>query len=127
MEYSTAVRQRFGCPQAVAAAATPAVSAEAEDRSLNVWVRVAVTARDGSLDQVVYNAFGCPHMIAACEQVTEWLSGRDIEDLRRVDFDSVARDLQIPREKFGKLLRVEDALIGCANRLEQLCSAKGSE
>ena len=129
MEYSSAVRQRFECPSAVDGSddSNWTVAASADDRSLNVWVRFAIEVTDGAISAVAYNAFGCPHLIAACDWVAEWLRGRDCPALRAVPLERVARELDVPREKFGKLLRLEDALAGCAAQLEQTLKSNGGE
>jgi len=119
MDYSSGVRQRFDRPKAVADddALAAGVGGEAADRSLNVWVRFIVAASDGRLVNVRYNAFGCPHLIAACEWVAEKLEGEPEAALRQIDLQLLSRELDVPREKFGKLLRIEDALGDCAEQL----------
>jgi NifU-like protein involved in Fe-S cluster formation len=129
MEYSCAVRQRFECPSAVDGTddSNWTAAASADDRSLNVWVRFAVEVTDGAITDVAYNAFGCPHLIAACDWVAEWLLGRDSAALRELPLDRLEAELAVPREKFGKLLRLEDALIGCAAQLERMSESKGGD
>jgi NifU-like protein involved in Fe-S cluster formation len=102
------------------------VSGEAEDRSLNVWVRFFVRATGGRLQKVWYEVFGCPHTIAAAAVAAEWLEGRDAEALDEWDARAAARALEVPREKLGKLLRIEDALRACARELKNMESSDGS-
>ena len=121
MDYSSAVRRRFDHPRepAVADRSATTVVGAAEDRSLNVWIRFVVAVADGRLASVRFNAYGCPHLIAACDRAAEVLEGRPVDALRGLDVGQLSRELDVPREKFGKLLRVEDALSECARRLEQ--------
>jgi hypothetical protein len=59
--------------------------------------------------QVRYRAYGCPYTLAACE----WLATR-LETTGRGSLGAPAdwaQQLQIPQERLGRLLVVEDALI----------------
>jgi len=127
MEYSSAVRQRFEHSHAQIAASEPesTFAASAADRSLNVWIRFAVSVRRDTVTDVEFSVFGCPHLIAACDWTAEWLRGRPVAALRELPLEAISAELDVPREKFGKLLRLEDALIACAGRHEQ--DANGGE
>ena len=122
MDYSSEVVERFRSAQGAGALAGDAdglVSGEAEDRSLNVWVRFCVRARGGRIETVRYEVFGCPHTIAAAAAAAEWLDGRAAVALAEWDARAMARALDVPTEKLGKLLRIEDALRACARELEK--------
>lgn len=128
MDYSAEVRRRFEAPARAGefpSGASGVVTASAEDRSLNVWVRFQVQARTGNIADLRFSVFGCPHTIAAADWIAERLQGAPVAALRRLDLPAAARALAIPRDKAGKLLLIEDALAGCADRIES--SAKGSE
>jgi NifU-like protein involved in Fe-S cluster formation len=94
------------------------VESEAEDRTLNVWVRFRVGVSGGVVVSVEPEVFGCPHTIAAASWAADWLRGGPAERLGRLDIQSMRRALEVPTEKLGKLLRIEDALAGCWARLE---------
>jgi NifU-like protein involved in Fe-S cluster formation len=120
MDYSSEVAQRFRSAQGAGALAGDArrrVTAAAEDRSLNVWVRFGVCADGGRIDAVRYEVFGCPHTIAAAAAAAEWLEGRNLRALTEWDARTAARMLEVPTEKLGKLLRIEDALRACWHEL----------
>jgi NifU-like protein involved in Fe-S cluster formation len=118
MDYSSEVRRRFERADAAGPAGSEGwVSAAAEDRSLNVWIRFDVRVSGGRIREMRFGAFGCPHLIAAADRVVERLTGEPAAGLREPDIAGIARELEVPREKFGKLLRLEDALVGCANQL----------
>jgi len=128
MDYSAEVRRRFEAPVRAGEfppAAPGVVSASSEDRSLNVWVRFQVQASAGSIADVRFSVFGCPHTVAAADWIAERLRGEPVGALRCVDLAAAAEALAIPRDKIGRLLRIEDALAGCADRIES--AAKGSE
>jgi len=89
MDYSSEVVRRFRSPLRAGALAddTPGVvSGEAEDRSLHVWLRFQVQVRDRRIEVVRFQAFGCPHTIAAADWIAERLEGGDVQ----VRFDGVA-------------------------------------
>ena len=129
MDYSPVVRQHFRCSGACAGDETTdwTAVAEAEDRSLNVWVRFAVVVTDGKLVRVAYNVFGCPHFLAACEWVAAWLTDREYASMRALPLDRMVDELVVPREKFGKLLRIEDALLACADEVATMAGTQGGE
>jgi NifU-like protein involved in Fe-S cluster formation len=116
MEYSPAVVRHFDAPSRAGelpAAAPGLVSGEAEDRILHVWVRFQLQLMDDVVRAVRFQAFGCPHTVAAANIVAEWLEGRSIAEARRVAVRELCAELEVPVEKLGKLLRIEDALAAC--------------
>lgn len=116
MGYSLEVQQRFHSPQRVGefAAGTPGlVTGEAEDRTLNVWVRVQVQVVGTVIRSVRYRVFGCPHMLAAAGWVAEALQGRESHTMQELDMHEMREILDAPVEKLGKLLVLEDALQAC--------------
>lgn len=119
MDYSPEVLRRFdslgGAGESIAGR-QGLVEGEGEDRSLNVWVRFQVQVTDERIRAVRFEVFGCPHTVAAASWVAEWLDGRPVDALTRLDVQEVARALSVPLEKMGKLLRIEDALAACARR-----------
>lgn len=81
--------------------------AAALDRS--AWVALSALHRDGRVVQARWRAWGCPHLLAACELTAERLEGRPLEVLARFDLTGLADPLQVPAEKLGRLLVIEDA------------------
>lgn len=120
MDYSSEVWRRLRRTPAAGRLASELpgrVCGEAEDRSLNVWVRFELQLVAGRVEAARFQAYGCPHTIAAASWVAEWLEGRGREALAGLDVQALAEHLEIPTEKLGKLLRVEDALLECERRL----------
>jgi NifU-like protein involved in Fe-S cluster formation len=121
MDYSPEVQRRFVSPAGAGALDAQVsgllVSAEAEDRTLNVWVRFQVQVLDGVIRAARFQAYGCPHMIAAADWVAESLHGKPTASLKQLDVQQISRALDIPTEKLGKLLRIEDAVSECGNRV----------
>ena len=93
------------------------VSGEAEDRTLHVWVRFQLQLQGGVIRLARFQVFGCPHAVAAASRVAEWLEGRSESDARALDARAVFSELEVPVEKLGKLLRIEDAVAACWRHL----------
>ena len=116
MDYSAEVRQRFSAPVRageVLQGTGPVLQGAAEDRSLGIWVRFQVQYQGANIERVRFRAYGCPHTLAAADLLAGRLEGKPLEALVSVDLDALARQLELPREKHGKLLRLEDALAAC--------------
>jgi NifU-like protein involved in Fe-S cluster formation len=116
MEYSSEVRRRFLTPARAGAISSDDrtwAAGAAEDRSLNVWVRFQVQLKDSTIQQVRFQAYGCPHSLAASDLIASELEGRALGALVDIDLDAIGRAISLPREKHGMLLRIEDALAVC--------------
>jgi NifU-like protein involved in Fe-S cluster formation len=116
MEYSPAVQRHFAAPRRareLPEGAAGLVAGEAEDRTLHVWVRFELQLVEDVVAAVGFQAFGCPHTIAAASAVADWLEGRSVAGARELDVKAVCAELDVPVEKLGKLLRIEDAVAAC--------------
>ncbi len=78
------------------------------------WVRFAVRSQDGVVQEARFRAWGCPHVLAACELAAARLEGRPLGQLEGLSAASLAQALAAPPEKLGRLLVIEDALAGLA-------------
>jgi NifU-like protein involved in Fe-S cluster formation len=117
MEYTPEVVRRFDSPPRAGelqAGLPGLVSGEAEDRTLQVWVRFQLQVIDGVVRAARFAAFGCPHTVAAASRAAERLEGGLVSDVARLDMRAIELELGVPVEKRGKLLRIEDALAACA-------------
>ena len=122
MEYSSEVVRRFDSPEGAGElprGTSGLVSGEAEDRTLQVWIRFQLQVTDGIIHCVRFRVFGCPHTVAAASRVAEWLTDRSVESARTLDIRALGAELDVPVEKLGKLLRIEDALERCLKELER--------
>jgi NifU-like protein involved in Fe-S cluster formation len=86
------------------------VSGEAIALDRGAWVRFEARIEGGRVADCAFRAFGCPHTLAAAALVAESLRARPAGDTAAVDAASLARELDAPPEKMGRLLVVEDAL-----------------
>ncbi|HVS24763.1 MAG TPA: iron-sulfur cluster assembly scaffold protein [Gammaproteobacteria bacterium] len=122
MEYTPEVVRRFDSPRTAGelrAGLPGLVSGEAEDRTLQVWVRFQLQVIDGVVRAARFAAFGCPHTIAAACRAAEWLEGRPASDVARLDVRAIGSELGLPAEKLGLLLRIEDAVAACGRALHK--------
>ena len=65
---------------------------------------------DGTVSDVRFQAFGCPHTLATAAWVAEQLPGRSRGALVPGSPLDWAATLAVPVSKLGRLLRIEDAL-----------------
>jgi NifU-like protein involved in Fe-S cluster formation len=122
MEYSQAVQRHFAAParaRELPAGVRGLVAGEAEDRTLHVWVRFELQLVEGVVAAAGFRAFGCPHTVAAASVVADWLEGRPVEAARELDVKRLCEELEVPVEKLGKLLRIEDAVEACWRNAEE--------
>lgn len=90
------------------------VSGVAGSRPLGTWVRfdlrVARAAdRTPHIVEARFLAFGCPHTIAVAAWVAEQATGRLPSAELPQPVDALRRRFDVPVEKLGRLLVVEDA------------------
>lgn len=71
---------------------------------LSAWVESDIATA------VRFEAYGCPHCIAAGSWTTERISGRSMDEVATWSWREVAQALEIPPEKRGHLLLLEDAV-----------------
>jgi NifU-like protein involved in Fe-S cluster formation len=86
------------------------VSAEAIALDRGAWVRFEARVDGGRVVDCAFRAFGCPHTLAGAALAALRVRARPLADALSVDAASLARELDAPAEKMGRLLVVEDAL-----------------
>lgn len=89
----------------------------AGDEATGVAYRLSARVLDGRLHELRFEAYGCPHAIAAGSLLTEQLAGSTVQTASQWSWRAVAAILEVPAEKRGRLLILEDALrclITCA-------------
>ena len=111
--YSDRVRRLFADP-AHAGALPPGpgrtLLAGAMALERGAWLDVAARVVEGVVADARFRAWGCPHFIAACELAVAGLPGRALSEAGRVEAAALARELDVPAGKLGRLLVIEDAL-----------------
>lgn len=77
--------------------------------------RVCFEARidAGRISEIVFQAYGCPHTIAACSLATQRLARQPAAALEHFDARDLMSELDVPVEKTGRMLLLQDALHQC--------------
>lgn len=73
------------------------------------WVRFEARVAAGRIVECRFQAWGCPHVLAAAALAAGWLAGEAGDQGARCEAARLARELDAPAEKMGRLLVVEDA------------------
>lgn len=83
--------------------------------------RILLTAvTDGDrLSALRFRVFGCPHLIAAAEIVCERFEDSTVESLAEFVPGNLLDELEIPIEKTGRILLLEDALRSLRAQIDQ--------
>ena len=115
--YSVLVRDYFA-HTAHAGDLKDAVAAEIAEQG--VHLRLAATEDNGNIQTLRFRAWGCPHIIAACECFCAEYEGKPISALGEFRASNIMRNLSVPVEKTGRILVLEDVvrLLGRAFRDE---------
>ncbi len=111
--YSDSVRIRFrDLPGAGDVTSGGGATASGESIALErgAWVRFAARVESGRVVECRFRAFGCPHTLAAASLVACRLSNAPLAAALAIDAAVIARELDTPAGKMGRLLVVEDAL-----------------
>jgi cysteine desulfurase len=106
-----------GAPESAPAAAgmpgTVLARGEAGSVEAGTWVVMTAAVRDGQVHSLKASVYGCPHVMAACDHVVRQLTGGPVAGLGALDPRALAAALEIPVEKTGRLLFIQDALRNC--------------
>ena len=86
----------------------------AGDREHGAEVALACRVIAGRVTEARFQAFGCPHLVAAASWLTDRLHGAVREDLEHWDWREAADALAVPPAKFGRLLTLQDAVRAAA-------------
>ena len=89
------------------------VGARDQGAELQLWIE----AHAQRVQDVGYQAYGCPHFLAGCESLARWLKGRSIGELSRWSWRDVEAELDMPASKRARLLVQEAALLAIQKRI----------
>jgi NifU-like protein involved in Fe-S cluster formation len=123
--YGDAVRRYFSRPAHAGeppAGRGPLTAAEAAEGGAGARIMLTAVTDGGRLIALRYRVFGCPHLIAAAEAVCERFEGRAVEELADFKVAELMASLEIPLEKTGRILLLEDAIRALRARLERHAS-----
>lgn len=110
INYSERVAEWFAQP---VASASGSLTGSAGSLQQGTLLCITADSMDGSLCNVGFRAFACPHIIAACHWLVAGLEGRPVQALREFPLEQLRSEFDIPAEKTGKLLILQDALSNC--------------
>jgi cysteine desulfurase len=85
------------------------ITGRAGDREQGAAVALWLQTESGRIVAARFEAFGCPHVLAAASWLVEALPGFDRARLAAWDWQDVAQALQVPMAKYGRLLTLQDA------------------
>lgn len=80
---------------------------QGQGAEVHFWIKCSA----GRIQAISFQAYGCPHTVAACAWMAQRARGLTLADVARTAWMQVERALAVPAEKRGRLLIVEDALL----------------
>jgi NifU-like protein involved in Fe-S cluster formation len=86
----------------------------AGNRTTGAEVSFSMRIAGDAVAEVRFQAFGCPHFLAAASLATERLRGLPVAALGGWTAAETGRELAVPVEKRGRLLILEDAVRAAA-------------
>lgn len=95
------------------------VRAEAEEAGTGIRVILSAAVEAGKVGSMRFQAFGCPHLIAAAELFCEEVEGQPVAALRLPEMRSLMERLDVPVTKTGRLFVLEDAAEALHMRLSE--------
>ena len=87
-----------------------AARAEASESADGARLQLAIGLEDGKLRECRFLVFGCPHLVAAAEWLCRNFEGGTLADLAAFRVADCMGPLDIPVEKTGRILLLEDAI-----------------
>jgi NifU-like protein involved in Fe-S cluster formation len=116
MNYSNLTWQHFDNPAYTGILTGAAVRrGAAGSRAQGTWVqfdvRTGARSPESTVEAVRFLAYGCPHVIAVADWVAQKAVGRPAEPVLPESVHALRERFEVPIEKLGRLLIVEDAWI----------------
>ena len=115
MNYSVLTRRYFESADNAGELQGPGVfRGTAGNRAQGTWVQFDLQIGNGMVGKAQFLAFGCPHTIAACAWLAEAAAGRPLQVKLPESVQQLRDRFEVPVEKMGRLLIVEDAWLAAA-------------
>ena len=105
--YSPAMRACFSSP-AHAGSLEGGSDVRVDDQGIRIQLSAAYAG--GRIESLRWRAWGCPHLLAACEAFCSGFEGRACAELLEFSGSDLMQTLAIPVEKTGRILVLEDAV-----------------
>jgi len=110
VKYNELTRRYFETAASAGNLSGPSVyRGAAGNRERGTWVQFDLQAAAGTLQDVRFLAFACPHTIAASAWVAEQAVGEPLHRRLPCSVQAISERFAVPAEKLGRLLIVEDA------------------
>lgn len=121
-DYSPAVIEHFEQPRNIGHfdPAPDVISATAGRRDQGVQFHLSAQIAGSVIRELRFEVYGCPHCIAAGSRLSQQLVGATLDELRSWSWRETAEALQMPAEKRGRLLILEDAVRALAEAWARL-------
>jgi NifU-like protein involved in Fe-S cluster formation len=115
-DYNPLVIEHFERPRNVGmfVLADDVIVGRAGRREQGAEFALSAKVADEKIAAARFEAYGCPHCVAAGSWLAQWLIGADRERVRSWSWRELAEALEIPTAKRGRLLILEDAVSALA-------------
>ena len=110
--YSELVRQYFANPVHAGLLSdeyNDSIVGEAAESETGARIVLSALVDKDTIRVLRYQAFGCPHLIAAAEAFCNEAEGKSVTALAELDVNGLMNRLAIPVEKTGRVFILEDA------------------
>jgi len=109
-DYLSMVMARFlkPCHAGSLALNSDTVSTQAGSRQHGASIRLWLQVSNRQIVRARFQAYGCPHFIAAAEMLCECVEGKSVDALQAWRWQVTESELAIPASKRRKLLLLED-------------------
>jgi len=116
VNYSNLTWRHFDDPACAGVLSGAAVRrGAAGSRAQGTWVqfdvRIGLRNRESTVETVRFLAYACPHVIAVADWVAQKAVGGPAEPVLPESVHALRKRFEVPVEKWGRLLLVEDAWI----------------
>jgi NifU-like protein involved in Fe-S cluster formation len=85
------------------------------------WVQFDIQVQGGRILEARFQAFGCPHTIAVASWLAQQASGAPLRPALPEPIQSLRARFEVPQEKLGRLLIIEDAWLAAAKAAIAIC------
>ena len=89
------------------------LTGEAGSIARGTWVRLKLRIQGARVTDARFRVYGCPHTVAATAWVARQIVGRDTSALLPEGIAKLCEPLEVPVEKLGRLLVIEDVVRVC--------------
>jgi NifU-like protein involved in Fe-S cluster formation len=118
MNYSDLTRRHFESAAAAGVLAGPGVTWVQFD------VQVGSSDHAATIEAVRFLAFGCPHVIAVSDWISQAAVGRQVTPVLPESVQALRERFDVPVEKLGRLLIIEDAWIAAVSSPYRACEGR---